>query len=876
MFKLSFEFVKKFFNSAIQKGQSMAFFAIMIPWFFLFFAMAVDFGWMYFNQSRLQNAADAAAIAGARELVFDEKNLSDYTYTTLVSVYDEGLQKLVRNNTISKRSTSDGDQKAKLYLKFNLEGKGNDPFEIVDISPVAGGKTLRDNYDARWNRVKFSHMLYGSDADDFQALYYVITISEQLDHLFGDIIEYFNGMFPFNIPHLESRAIAVVKITHVMIKIDPDNPLHGPSLYQQMKELRDRENYADWWEIKYEYDRQPNTTRQEMFNTTDTMTIARSRSVQAKGNGYVDGDVYRTETLTLHGWSIATSGNGNTSGNKMNQMNLDNLFIDLKADRNSPKKDIDDGSTGTTNYNLTNTGSAKESKITDDSTFSNGITGKDVLKYRIHDLINVGKWTGTKYEYVYKVRENKEPPDPLYVHIESEDNYVDSGSGNTVRQMIINVNATNKNEQTDRPMFFFYEGPQKYYTTKGKESKSQTKWKEDWRETWKYLGYYSENNYDDTYLDNPRNSMPVIFNLFADFRGVLFMPNSPVVINGHNHIFEGFIVAERFLRLKTADDFPDIAKHSNAISDGYTYRKDDRGNEYYYNGAYYLVHYNKAAEYYYNGEKESHKFTKIAHLTGSDGKPLKVKGKNAIEKLDVIYATGPFEEYSGDPLTDSKTIKASDNIFETTVNTSTGNVTKYYKIDGSYVEIDDKTYIKVKPNAATYIKSNNKYVKITSGEYELYDENFQLKTDEEGNTLTDNLLNKDIKIQPTDRFVHYTYRLITKEKTNLLSTFSSYEKEYVPVSPMYVDQFGNVQYANLSSSSVYSERPNPLDSEWHKGDVYEVIYNPDTFNLSAVRYNSYNKVRLRDYTNLNDTTRYVGTQPLSDVFFTTIRSDWID
>ena len=889
MFRRTLKIGRNFFKSAIQKGQAMLFFSVMLPWLFLFLAMAADFGWLYFNQSRLQNAADAAAIAGSKQLIFDEQNLSDYSYTTLVSVHDEGLQRLAKDNIISKRITSDGDEVAKRYLKYNLEGNGENPFEIVDISPTPGTKNLRDNYNSRWNRVKFSHMLYGSDAEDFQALYYVITISEQLDHLFGDIINYFNKLFPLNIPHLEAKAVAVVKITHVMIKVDPDNPLHGPSLYDQMVELRNNEVYADWWEIKYEYDRQPNDVRKSLFKTDDTMTIARMRSVQAKGNEYVEGNFYRTETLTLHGWSIATTGNGNTSGNQMDQRNLDNLFIDLKADRSdSGLKDNDWGS-NQTNYNL----DVNSQTIKSDTTFKNGITGKNVYKYRIHDMINIGQWNNTKnkYEYVYKVRENKEPPDPLYVHIESEDNYVDGNSGNTVRQMIINVNVANTDEMHDRPMFIFYEGPEKYFDTKGKNSKDQTKWKEDWRESWKHWGYD-----DDDYIEHVRNSMPVIFNLNANFRGVLFMPNSPVVINGNNNDFEGFIVAERFLRLKTYEDFPKEAKSTNAASGNWIYRKDGRDNEYYWKYFYYFTYYNKAAEYYYNGEKGSKKYVQIAHRKNSAGRPETYNGKNIVDHLNVIYATGKFEEYTEDPFTTQNAIEVYSeddlnseeniladadekkyNVYETTEIDSTGKeVKKYYKIDGSYIEIDTNKYIKVKPAAVTTIKTNNKYVNVTAGNYFLFDKNFKLKKDEDNKPETEYLTTRDYQITPDARFVHYTYTLITKEKSNLLKTFTSYEKDHVDVSPMYVDQFGNVQYALLKSGYIRDERPNPRDEEWHKGDIYEVIYNKDIFNLKHVRYNSYNKIRLIDYTNLNDTSRYINGEPLSDVFYTTVRSSWID
>ena len=205
---------------------------------------------------------------------------------------------------------------------------------------------------------------------------------------------------------------------------------------------------------------------------------------------------------------------------------------------------------------------------------------------------------------------------------------------------------------------------------------------------------------------------------------------------------------------------------------------------------------------------------------------------------------------------------------------------KYFKIDGNYIKENetDSYYLKLKPNTFKYRENDKNYVIVDAGYYEKYDQNFNPIKDDAGDTETEYLVTKSIRIKPNvDRFVLYTYTRITKEKTNIMDDFKDREKEYVDVYPMYVDEFGNVQYMPLGEDVTYNEKPTPLDSEWHKGDVYEVIYKPSTFNLYKVRYNSYYRVRLLDYTKLNDTTRYLGTnQPLSDVFFTTIRSDWID
>lgn len=779
---------KNFFRLIQQKGQVLVFFSATVPILFLFTAAAADFGWMYFNQSRLQNASDAAAIAGAKQLVFDEQNLSDYTYTKLVSNTDEDLMRLVNAGTISKRDTSDGDKVVEKWLKINLYN-GDPKFKIVDISPPRGSDVENDNVPSAWNTIKFKHMLYGSDEQDYKTLYYVVTISEQLEHLFPAIVDNFSF-----IPHLKAKVFSVVKISHYKKPNNTDDPLHGPSLYQQMKELREIENYATWDHIKHEYDITPKDQRPVQYKNTSTDNIARARSVQANGNAYVEGNFYRTETLTLHGYSKATNGWGapNNSVAEMNQLLLDNLFVDFKIDIKGKKFSKDEDLGGDTKLSgVSNTEYNLKPYSDSNSDRADQNTNSDSLNYRIHDLINIGRWykTGVNpdntekgyYNYEYKVRNEtflkqqgykeedakkkaKEPPDPLYVYIENENIYSHEHQGdgntsfNTVRQIIININATNKNENTDRPMFFFYDGPEKIDS----ENKKKT-WHETWRESWKYT---------DRYQNNARNSLPVIVNFYADFRGVFFFPNSPIVINGNGKNFEGFVVAQEYLRLKTAEDFPIVATvGSKATERGSAVYKDGNGN---------VLYHEKA--------KGGTRYIQI----------VEGKEKNVIYVKDDKDSGGNciFPETTLNP----ESVTEADHIYKTP--------------EGKYVKIDD-----------------------------------------------------------TSKII-YTYTLITEEKSNLISTYTgtdAREKEYVTVDPMYIDLKGNVQYMTLNEGATYTERPTPLDSSWHAGDAQEIIFKPSTFHLNKVRFSSYNKVLLVDYTQLNDSNRNI-----NDVFYTTVRSDWID
>lgn len=70
-----------------QCGQVSVLFAFLMPIFILCVGLVLDLGWYYLNVSRLQNAADAAAVAGAQKIITDKTNFSSYKNVTLVGQY---------------------------------------------------------------------------------------------------------------------------------------------------------------------------------------------------------------------------------------------------------------------------------------------------------------------------------------------------------------------------------------------------------------------------------------------------------------------------------------------------------------------------------------------------------------------------------------------------------------------------------------------------------------------------------------------------------------------------------------------------------------------------------------------------------------------
>ena len=70
------------FTTIKRRGQAMVLYALLMPLLFLFVGVGLDLGWYYLNVSRLQNAADAAALAGAQALVKTE-DFNNYLVVSL-------------------------------------------------------------------------------------------------------------------------------------------------------------------------------------------------------------------------------------------------------------------------------------------------------------------------------------------------------------------------------------------------------------------------------------------------------------------------------------------------------------------------------------------------------------------------------------------------------------------------------------------------------------------------------------------------------------------------------------------------------------------------------------------------------------------------
>ncbi|MBR0288626.1 MAG: pilus assembly protein, partial [Selenomonadaceae bacterium] len=104
-----------------QRGQVLVLYALLIPLLFLFAGVGLDLGWYYLNVSRLQNAADAAVIAGAYKLV-EQDEFSNYFVKVLTQPPSDIMEydKVKFNNEVKKLNMADGEAEAKRYSGKNL------------------------------------------------------------------------------------------------------------------------------------------------------------------------------------------------------------------------------------------------------------------------------------------------------------------------------------------------------------------------------------------------------------------------------------------------------------------------------------------------------------------------------------------------------------------------------------------------------------------------------------------------------------------------------------------------------------------------------------------------------------------------------------
>ena len=578
-----------------QGGQVSILFALLMPILFLFVGVALDFGWYYLNVSRLQNAADAAAVAGAQAI---SDNFSDYKNISLVNHYPGKVSNQYRANGDSELKTIENSKVvAEEYAGKNLSGNKDKLINSWTKNEIeTEGPTLYEQDDNLYFVVKLKdtiqHFFLSSWFDDMVApVTAVAMISKTAIAPTDTIGGTTGGSSPMpDLPSMpEMPNISPVPDMPSL----PDNPLIISETFQNALESDKNTNVIIGnWRVQDKY---KNQTKKTVTSDTGELVSEyeaifktpvyseRWNHFQDFYNHYAIGNFYRTGTVTVLD-DVKTDNDGNiTSYGEISSVaatsasvNTDKNSIAYNPEVNRLKtyaSYVNPSDAGPTKVGLPYTADRLDSinidfriEVTfennskwleEDWDLSEGFEGvekfnnargwdeknKSIRRLRIHTSIN--------FDGVYKAREDNNRQeenkgsdyDVLWARIESEpmlyhpdkisDNQqlgykISEPSLNSVNQIIINANKSNTGTG-NRPYIIFYDGPE-------------------------------TNDVYDSYKSRTdvlhRKSLPVILNLNVPFNAILYMPKSPVVIIGDaKDYFQGFVVAQKYMRLKDDSDF---------------------------------------------------------------------------------------------------------------------------------------------------------------------------------------------------------------------------------------------------------------------------------------------------------------------------------
>lgn len=496
-----------------EKGTVLVFVALMLPFLILFSGAAIDVGRAYLHKSSMQNAADAAALAGAETLTGEKARLITVSNVPVIgqsvlsessTKADAGADRFLAMDTGGKWQTSGSNIATELRKEINLKRN----------SPILKNRAV--NY------------------------YYRVELSDAIDFQFA-------SMF---LPQALLPSDWKVKVEAWAMA--HNNPLAGIDLMTQLHEVEDAYLFSTFQDLQAYY-------------KGKSYSYVKEISFTNKGPAY-KGDGTKSEIFDMDG---TASINNNMRSLLINfkpdftssQQLTDNWDLDTIA---AMKPDEARQYIYSLNMQLTNwrilDSAGNELEVSEGGYSLWGkfydklknlfgeVIAKQLLYAPIASIINVVQpyevrdvehLSADDISYdVYTDEPNK--LDPLFVRIESEEYNTPGGKGwvtNTTRDISINIKADNtvKNQFNDkylyRPILFFYDGP------------------------------VGENNERGT----ERKSRMVTFNLEEDFRGILYAPNSPVYVKGNGHKFYGMIIAQSIV--DEAGNILDMPSVQNANTD---------------------------------------------------------------------------------------------------------------------------------------------------------------------------------------------------------------------------------------------------------------------------------------------------------------------
>ena len=502
------------FTTIKQRGQVLVLYALLIPLLFLFAGVGLDLGWYYLNVSRLQNAADAAALAGAKVIVDASNNIyftnglttnslpGDILDYTKISTYNFGQLRRYEEKLPGFNSEAFINSRvmAENYTRKNLAdyNKPDDTSgEKNKLTAVDGWSiSVKDEDKKVKGTVSLYAKVFDVRSDIITPMYYTVELNEKIRHFF--MPGWFDDM---NAP---VRAVVLLRP-------------HDTDLFSNVQRLESKEVIGNW-EYQNYY-----KNRNEVYN-------GKWQQVQDSKIHYTQGNTYRTEKVTV---------NGNSD--------KDSLNIDFRAEVK-----LQMGSDWDIGYAPTLRNLNQSRKVMDyDYRFTDGWGANLAQNKRVLFTADFGTPYNTRNSYL-----KSGETDPLWIRIESDPiqdlTYIgksDHEVYNSVRQITFNFNNDNTATYPEghkyagqykyRPYFIFYDGPER-------------------------IDYAVDED-----VNEIRASQPVVVNLNADLNAIIFAPNSPAIINGNGHTWNGFIIAKEFLAAKTAEDFTNNEAGYTKVTDSY-------------------------------------------------------------------------------------------------------------------------------------------------------------------------------------------------------------------------------------------------------------------------------------------------------------------
>ncbi len=274
-----------------RRGQATVFLALLIPILFILAGVGFDIGWYYLNVSRLQNAADAAALAGASTLLNDTTNFADYSIES-IRLVDNKFSALPEPDKDIDTATS--DRVAADYARKNLSSDSA-ATPLKNAANATYAYTLVDNFSQNHSEITMTPRL----CQDGDVFYYVVHLTEDIRHFFMP------GGY-------DAMAAPVVAVAMLAKSADATVVFNARTLVLDANggTLLDEENQSG--------------TRRKVTENENTDTLLPTKAtIQLKNY-----DSTFNEEFLFIGWNTKADGSGTTygDGKSFTQAELNQLF----------------------------------------------------------------------------------------------------------------------------------------------------------------------------------------------------------------------------------------------------------------------------------------------------------------------------------------------------------------------------------------------------------------------------------------------------------------------------------------------------------------------------------------------------------------------